>query len=86
MADVSKEEHLLQKKEDEKQEHLLLSTREAAKYIGVGAERVRELTEQQHNPLPAIYLPRCPFPKYTKAIIDQYFMSIAVPKIGEKNG
>lgn len=61
--------------------HLLLTTRQAARYIGIGEDRVRELTEQAHNPLPVIYLPRARYPYYTKELIDKYFMSLAVPHI-----
>lgn len=59
------------------EEPLLLSTRQAAKYLGVGEEKVRELTAQKRNPLPAIWLPRAKFPLYTKEILKEYVCSIA---------
>lgn len=59
-------------------EPLLLSTRQAAKYLGVGEEKVRELTAQKRNPLPAIWLPRAKFPLYTKEILKEYVCSLAI--------
>lgn len=60
-----------------KEEPLLLSTRQAARYLGIGEEKVRELTAQKRNPLPAIWLPRAKFPLYTKEILKEYVCSIA---------
>lgn len=62
-------------------EPLLLTTRQAAKYLGINEERVRELTAQKRHPLPAIWLPRAKYPRYTKEILKEYVCSLAVAGI-----
>ncbi len=71
---IEEEEEMTSVSDDEP---LLLSTRQAAHYLGIGEEKVRELTAQKRNPLPAIWLPRAKFPLYTKEILKEYVCSIA---------
>ncbi len=60
------------------EEHLLLTTKQAAQYLGIAPEKVRELAAQEHNPLPQVWLPRAKFPYYTKDSIRKWIQSITV--------
>ena len=59
------------------EEPLLLSTRQAAKYLGIGEERVRELSALKRNPLPAIWLAGSKYPLYTKELLREYVHGLA---------
>lgn len=57
---------------------LLLTTRQAAKFLGIGEERVRELSALERNPLPAIWLAGSHYPLYTKELLRNYINGLAV--------
>lgn len=56
-------------KEDMK---LLMTTREAAKYIGISEHRFREIASMKDSPIPSLYLPHLKFPKYSRESLDRY--------------
>lgn len=60
----------------------LLTTRQAAEYIGVGENMIRDLTRRKYNPLPHINIPGCQYPKYTRELLTDYFSSLAVDTEG----
>ena len=62
----------------------LLTTRQAAEYIGVGENMIRDLSRRKYNPLPYINVPGCKYPKYTKELLTKYFSSFVVEPEGEK--
>lgn len=62
-------------------EPLLLTTRQAAAYLGIGEEKVRELTAQKRNPLPVIWLPNFRYPLYTKETLNEYMHKLATADI-----
>lgn len=69
--------------EDENKETTyLLTTRQAAAYVGVGENVIRDLTRRKYNPLPHINVPGCRFPKYTRELLTDYFSSLAVDAEG----
>ena len=69
--------------EDENKETTyLLTTRQAAAYVGVGENVIRDLTRRKCNPLPHINVPGCRFPKYTRELLTDYFSSLAVDTEG----
>ena len=51
--------------------------RQAAKYLGIGEERVRELSALKRNPLPAIWLAGSKYPLYTKELLREYVHGLA---------
>ncbi|WP_308805751.1 DNA-binding protein [Atopobium minutum] len=57
---------------------LLITTRQAARYLGIGEEKVRELTEQRYNPLPCVRLPNAKYPYYTKETLYAYIQKLAL--------
>lgn len=67
-----------------KKANYLLTTRQAAEYIGVGENMIRDLSRRKYNPLPYINVPGCKYPKYTKELITEYFNSFVVNTEGEK--
>lgn len=60
----------------------LLTTRQAAAYVGVGENVIRDLSRRKYNPLPHINVPGCRFPKYTRELLTDYFSSLAVDTEG----
>lgn len=62
----------------------LLTTRQAAEYIGVGENMIRDLSRRKYNPLPHLNVPGCKYPKYTKELLTKYFNSFVVNTEGEK--
>lgn len=60
----------------------LLTTRQAAAYVGVGENMIRDLTRRKYNPLPHINIPGCQYPKYTRELLTDYFSSLAVDTEG----
>lgn len=62
----------------------LLTTRQAAEYIGVGENMIRDLSRRKYNPLPYINVPGCKYPKYTRELLTKYFNSFVVESEGEK--
>lgn len=69
--------------EDEnKKKTYLLTTRQAAEYIGVGENMIRDLSRRKYNPLPHINIPGCQYPKYTRELLTDYFSSLAVDTEG----
>lgn len=60
----------------------LLTTRQAAAYVGVGENVIRNLSRRKYNPLPHINIPGCRFPKYTRELLTDYFSSLAVDAEG----
>lgn len=63
----------------------LLTTRQAAKFLGVGETLIRILMSREHNPLPYLNIPNCAYPYFTKEILIKYFNSFSTePKKGEK--
>ncbi|ERL15472.1 DNA-binding protein [Atopobium sp. BV3Ac4] len=57
---------------------LLITTRQAARYLGIGEEKIRELTEQKYNPLPCVRLPNAKYPYYTKETLYAYIQKLAL--------
>lgn len=51
---------------------LLLSTREAARYIGLSEKKFRELVHMKDSPIPTLYIPHVSYPKYSKESLDRY--------------
>lgn len=62
----------------------LLTTRQAAAYMGVGENMIRDLSRRKYNPLPHLNVPGCKYPKYTKELLTKYFNSFVVNTEGEK--
>lgn len=60
----------------------LLTTRQAAAYVGVGENVIRDLSRRKYNPLPHINIPGCRYPKYTRELLTDYFSSLAVDTEG----
>ena len=60
----------------------LLTTRQAAAYVGVGENVIRNLSRRKYNPLPHINIPGCQYPKYTRELLTDYFSSLAVDAEG----
>lgn len=67
-----------------KKANYLLTTRQAAEYMGVGENMIRDLTRRKYNPLPHLNVPGCKYPKYTKELLTKYFNSFVVEPEGEK--
>ncbi len=63
---------------------LLITTREAARYLGIGEEKVRELAAQKRNPLPCIRLPNSKYPYYTKETLYAYMQKLALASTAGK--
>lgn len=69
--------------EDENKETTyLLTTRQAAAYVGVGENVIRDLSRRKYNPLPHINIPGCQYPKYTRELLTDYFSSLTVDTEG----
>ena len=62
----------------------LITTRQAAAYMGVGENMIRDLSRRKYNPLPHLNVPGCKYPKYTKELLTKYFNSFVVNTEGEK--
>lgn len=71
-------------KEEQKESGYLLTTRQAAKFMGVSETMIRDLTRRKYNPLPYVNVPGCKYPKYTKELLTKYFNSFIVDEQGEK--
>lgn len=71
-------------KEEQKESGYLLTTRQAAKFMGVSETMIRDLTRRKYNPLPYVNVPGCRYPKYTKELLTKYFNSFIVDEQGEK--
>lgn len=61
--------------EEKKESGYLLTTRQAAAYMGVGENVIRDLSRRAHDPLPYINIPGTAFPRYTRQILTDYFNS-----------
>lgn len=55
----------------------LLTTRQAAKFLGVGETLIRTLMSRKHNPLPYLNIPGAAFPRFTREILIKYFNSFS---------
>lgn len=55
----------------------LLTTRQAAKFLGVGETLIRILMSRKHNPLPYLNIPNTPYPRFTREILIKYFNSFS---------
>lgn len=51
---------------------LLMTTREAAHYLGVSEHLLRALTRRKLNSLPVVKLPGHKHPLFTKEVLDDY--------------
>lgn len=60
----------------------LLTTRQAAKFIGVGEDTLRGLMNRAHNPLPFINLPGCAYPRFTRRQLMNYIDSLSTEQEG----
>lgn len=63
----------------------LLTTRQAAKFLGVGETLIRTLTARKHNPLPYLNIPNCAYPYFTKEMLIKYFNSFSTEAVKGKN-
>lgn len=69
----------------DKAEHYLLTTRQAAKFLGIGEVLVRTLMARKHNPLPYLNIPNCAYPYFTKEMLIKYFNSFSTEAMKGKN-
>lgn len=66
-------------------EHYLLTTRQAAKFLGIGETLVRTLMTRKYNPLPYLNIPSCAYPYFTKEMLIKYFNSFSTEAVKGKN-
>ena len=59
---------------------LLMTTKEAAHYMGVSEHLLRALTRRELNSLPVIKLPGHKHPLFTKEVLDDYVKKCKLAK------
>lgn len=59
---------------------LLMTTKEAARYMGISEHLLRALTRRELNSLPVIKLPGHKHPLFTKEVLDDYVKKCKLAK------
>lgn len=59
---------------------LLMTTREAARYMGISEHLLRALTRRELNSLPVVKLPGHKHPLFTKEVLDDYVKKCKLAK------
>lgn len=59
---------------------LLMTTREAARYMGISEHLLRALTRRELNSLPVVKLPGHKHPLFTREVLDDYVKKCKLAK------